>query len=71
MNIHLVAGVISTRPFRTLYVEWRRAATMQVVNHICLIQQERDLGEPVRHSCEEGRNFNKVDKYNSVSMDIL
>ena len=30
--------------------------------YICLIQQERDLGEPVRHSCEEGRNFNKVDK---------
>ena len=30
--------------------------------YICLVQQERDLGDPVRHSCEEGRNFNKVDK---------
>ena len=30
--------------------------------YICLVQQSRDLGDPVRHSCEEGRNFNKVDK---------
>ena len=30
--------------------------------YICLVQQSVDLGDPVRHSCEEGRNFNKVDK---------
>lgn len=27
--------------------------------YICLVQQSADLGDPVRHSCEEGRNFNK------------